>query len=91
MTLLPFKKPATQAVLQSISAEARKEFVADMLDAVLRFEADQDAVGYVTVILYKNATRRIWWQTVSGSGVALEGALRRSGQHIIKYLRTKEG
>ena len=91
MDAIPFKKPTTKALLTALPEKTRREFATDMLDAVLDLEKDKDAVGYVTMVLYRDGKKMLWWNSVPGSGVPLEGALRRSCREIIKYLREKEG
>ena len=89
MEAIPFKKPSAKALLQSLPEADRKAFVADILTEAVEFEKDKDAVGYVFLTLYRSGTRTLRWNTVRGSVTALEGALRRSGQEIIKFLRER--
>lgn len=91
MDALPFKKPAVKALLDSISDETRKEFVSQMLLAAIAMETENDAVGFAAVILYRDGRRRLFWNTVRGSGFALEQAFKRCGQEIVKFTRTNEG
>lgn len=89
MDAIPFKKPSAKALLNALPEADRAAFISDLLAAALAFEQDKEAVGYASMILYRDGKRSLFWNTVRGSGFALERAFTRSGQEIIRHLREK--